>query len=59
MMLKAPATIQRGGVREAIEQLEMLEKDFELDYYERARVTARLMELRIHMVEMHGEERRS
>jgi len=55
----AESYYQRGGVREAIEQLEMLEKDFELDYYQRARVTARLMELRIQMVEMGDEERRS
>lgn len=55
----AESYYQRGGVREAIEQLEMLAKDIELDYYQRARVSARLMELRIQMVEMRDEERRS
>ena len=55
----AESYYQRGGVREAIEQLEMLAKDFELDYYQRARVSARLMELRIQMVEMGDEVRPS
>jgi len=43
----AESYYQRGGTEEAITQLESLEKRSDLNYYERARVTARLMELRI------------
>jgi len=43
----AESYYQRGGTEEAITQLESLEKRSDLDYYQRARVTARLMELRI------------
>jgi predicted Zn-dependent protease len=41
----------RGGTAEAITQLESLEKRDDLDYYQRARVSARLMELRIEQKE--------
>ncbi|MGD9021431.1 MAG: tetratricopeptide repeat protein, partial [Lysobacterales bacterium] len=41
----------RGGTEEAITQLESLEKRDDLDYYQRARVSARLMELRIEQKE--------
>jgi predicted Zn-dependent protease len=44
-----------GGVREAMEQLEMLSKRDDLDYYERSRVSARLMEWRIQMGEQREE----
>ena len=53
----AESYYQRGGVREAMEQLEMLTREDDLDYYERSRVSARLMELRIQMGDL-GEERR-
>jgi predicted Zn-dependent protease len=43
----AESYYQRGGTEEAITQLESLEKRSDLDYYQRARVSARLMELRI------------
>jgi len=43
----AEAYYQRGGIEEAITQLESLERQADLDYYQRARVSARLMELRI------------
>ncbi len=36
----------RGGISEAIEQLERLTKDSTLDYYERSRIEARLTEMR-------------
>jgi len=43
----AESYYQRGGTEEAITQLESLIKRSDLDYYQRARVSARLMELRI------------
>ena len=43
----AESYYQRGGMEEAITQLESLERRSDLDYYQRARVSARLMELRI------------
>jgi len=43
----AESYYQRGGTMEAITQLESLTKRADLDYYQRARVSARLMELRI------------
>jgi predicted Zn-dependent protease len=53
----AESYYQRGGIREAIEQLEMLSKDEKLDYYERARISDRLTELRIQMVAIRDEDR--
>jgi predicted Zn-dependent protease len=50
----AESYYQRGGTEEAITQLESLEKRDDLDYYQRARVGARLMELRI---EQTGEDK--
>jgi predicted Zn-dependent protease len=47
----AESYYQRGGTEEAITQLESLEKRADLDYYQRARVSARLMELRIEQQE--------
>ncbi|MFT5138719.1 MAG: putative Zn-dependent protease [Lysobacterales bacterium] len=47
----AESYYQRGGTKEAIEQLERLSKDSELDYYQRARISDRLLELRIEIVE--------
>ncbi len=43
----AESYYQRGGTQEAIIQLESLARRSDLDYYQRARVSARLMELRI------------
>jgi predicted Zn-dependent protease len=43
----AESYFHRGSVQEAIEQLEMLSDRDDLDYYERARVTARLEEMRV------------
>ena len=43
----AESYYQRGGTEEAITQLESLDRRQDLDYYQRARVSARLMELRI------------
>ena len=43
----AESYYQRGGTEEAITQLESLARRQDLDYYQRARVNARLMELRI------------
>ncbi len=43
----AESYYQRGGVQEALIQLERLTRRDDLDYYQRARINARLMELRI------------
>lgn len=43
----AESYYQRGGTEEAITQLERLERRSDLDYYQRAKVSARLMKLRI------------
>ncbi len=43
----AESYYQRGGTQEAITQLERLTRRSDLDYYQRARISARLMELRI------------
>jgi predicted Zn-dependent protease len=53
----AESYFQRGSVPEAIEQLERLSRDETLDYYQRARVTARLMEIRLETGEDLEEER--
>jgi len=55
----AESYYQRGGLHEAIDQLERLSKDPELDYYQRARISDRLLELRVQMVDMRDGERRS
>ncbi len=43
----AESYYQRGGIEEALSQLESLSRRSDLDYYQRARVSARLIELRI------------
>jgi len=53
----AESYYQRGGTEEAITQLESLEKRSDLDYYQRARVTARLMELRLEASESDSTSR--
>ncbi len=50
----AESYYQRGGLQEAISQLEGLERQDDLDYYERARVNARLIELRIEIGRQDG-----
>ncbi|NIM70134.1 MAG: M48 family metalloprotease [Xanthomonadales bacterium] len=54
----AESYYQRGGIREAMQQLEMLSRKPDLDYYQRSRVTARLLELRIQMGQL-AEQRQS
>ena len=53
----AESYYQRGGTEEAITQLESLERRSDLDYYQRARVSARLMELRIEVSESDKSSR--
>jgi len=53
----AESYYQRGGTEEAITQLESLERRSDLDYYQRARVSARLMELRIEASESDKSSR--
>ena len=53
----AESYYQRGGVEEAISQLDGLLKQSDLDYYQRARVSARLTELRIEAGETDQPER--
>jgi len=52
----AESYYQRGGIQEAISQLEGLERQDDLDYYQRARVNARLIELRIESGDEGSEE---
>lgn len=47
----AESYYQRGGIEEALTQLESLLERSDLDYYQRARVNARLIELRIELGE--------
>jgi len=42
----------RGGIHEAAMQLQELSNDDDLDYYERARITARINELRMELVKL-------
>jgi len=53
----AESYYQRGGTEEAITQLESLAKRSDLDYYQRARVSARLMELRIEAGDTESQAR--
>jgi predicted Zn-dependent protease len=53
----AESYYQRGGTEEAITQLERLSRQTDLDYYQRARVSARLMELRIEVGETNEQAR--
>jgi len=48
----AESYYQKGGIEEAITQLEKLSRRSDLDYYQRARVNARLTELRIEIGEL-------
>jgi len=47
----------RGGVKEAIEQLERVHQRDDLDYYQRARITARLNELRSEQLRLTAANR--
>lgn len=51
----AEAYYQRGRIKDAMQQLEMLEHRDDLDYYQRARVGARLAEMRT-MADKMGKE---
>lgn len=53
----AESYYQRGGTEEAITQLESLARRSDLDYYQRARVSARLMELRIEAGDLDTQAR--
>ena len=53
----AESYYQRGGTEEAITQLESLARRSDLDYYQRARVSARLMELRIEVGDTDSQAR--
>jgi predicted Zn-dependent protease len=46
----------RGGIHEAAMQLQELTQDDDLDYYERARITARINELRLELAKLGLEE---
>ncbi len=47
----------RGGTHEAITQLQELSERDDLDYYERARISARLMELQIELTKLGLEDK--
>ncbi len=55
----AESYYQRGGTEEAITQLERLDRRSDLDYYQRARVSARLMELRIEVGDTDAPDKES
>ncbi len=46
----------RGGIHEAAMQLQALADDDDLDYYQRARITARITELRMELAKMGLDE---
>ena len=46
----------RGGIHEAAMQLQEISREEDLDYYERARITARIEELRLELAKMGLEE---
>mgnify|MGYP001818750383 FL=1 len=46
----------RGGIHEAALQLQELARDDDLDYYQRARITARITELRLELAKLGQEE---
>jgi predicted Zn-dependent protease len=54
----AESYYMRGGVKEAIEQLERLIDRPDLDYYQRARINARLNELRSERLRLTSRNRR-
>jgi predicted Zn-dependent protease len=46
----------RGGIQEAIVQLERINEREDLDYYQRSRVTARLNQLRAERLRLSSRE---
>jgi len=46
----------RGGIHEAAMQLQTLANEDDLDYYQRARITARITELRLELAKLGLEE---
>ena len=46
----------RGGIHEAAMQLQELTRDDDLDYYERARITSRINDLRLELAKMGAEK---
>jgi predicted Zn-dependent protease len=54
----AESYYQRGGIHEAVLQLERLARRDDLDYYQRARVSARLTEMRIQLGELNQDRER-
>lgn len=54
----AESYYQRGGTTQAITQLESLSRRSDLDYYQRARINARLVELRIEVSESDKQSRK-
>ena len=46
----------RGGIHEAAMQLQTLANEDDLDYYQRARITARITELRLELAKLGMEE---
>ena len=54
----AESYYQRGGIHEAVLQLERLARRDDLDYYQRAGVSARLTELRIQLGELNQDRER-
>jgi predicted Zn-dependent protease len=52
----AESYFQRGSIPEAIDQLERLSRDPELDYYQRSRINARLMEIRLEVGDEFEDE---
>lgn len=53
----ADSYVLRGGVNEAIDQLERISDRDDLDYYQRARISARLSELRSEQVRLMSRNR--
>ncbi|TVQ36024.1 MAG: M48 family peptidase [Wenzhouxiangella sp.] len=53
----ADSYVLRGGVNEAIDQLERVSERDDLDYYQRARISARLSELRTEQVRLMTRNR--
>lgn len=53
----ASSYYMRGGIQEAIVQLERINKRDDLDYYQRSRVTARLNQMRAERLRLSSRER--
>lgn len=53
----AESYYMRGGIREAIVQLERINQHDDLDYYQRSRITARLNQMRAERLRLSSRER--